>query len=83
MTRLANISWADTEVGRGPTGTAIRTGCVQMSQTFLVDPALVPWGEAATQCGYLTGITATLLVLIFDLTVLPAIVRRMFRGKMR
>ena len=32
---------------------------------------------------YPAGIVATLLVLLVDLTVLPAIVRWMFRGKMR
>jgi len=28
--KTANITWADTERGRGPTGTAIRTGKPQM-----------------------------------------------------
>lgn len=48
----AKISWADCERGRGPTGTAIRTGTVQVNQDFLTNPALAPWREAALKRGY-------------------------------
>lgn len=43
----------------------------------------VCFGTLLLMAAYPAGIIATLLVLIFDLSVLPAIVRWMFRGKMR
>jgi PAS domain S-box-containing protein len=39
----ANITWADTERGLGPTGTAVRTGQAQISQNIEANPALGPW----------------------------------------
>jgi diguanylate cyclase (GGDEF)-like protein/PAS domain S-box-containing protein len=46
------VSWADVEIGRGPTGTAIRTGEVQISQDLLSDPRVTPWRQALTARGY-------------------------------
>jgi PAS domain S-box-containing protein len=51
-----NISWADNERGRGPTGTAIRTGKVTMCKNMLTDPAFKPWREAAIQNGYASSL---------------------------
>jgi PAS domain S-box-containing protein len=48
----ANISWADTERGRGPVGTAIRTGEVVVARNLLTDPSFAPWREAAVERGY-------------------------------
>ena len=56
----AQISWADTALGRGPTGTAIRTGTVQINRNFLTDPALAPWREAALKRGYRSSIALPL-----------------------
>lgn len=56
----ANISWADNERGRGPSGTAIRTGTVQVNQNFLVNPTLTPWREAAQLRGYQSSIALPL-----------------------
>jgi len=44
---VANITWADTERGRGPTGTAIRTGASSSFQDFTTDSQIVPWRENA------------------------------------
>ncbi len=52
----SKFSWADTELGRGPTGTAIRTGSVQVNRNFLTNPALAPWREAALRRGYQSSI---------------------------
>jgi PAS domain S-box-containing protein len=41
--QTANITWADTERGRGPTGTAIRTGEAQINQDVVTNPAMAPW----------------------------------------
>ncbi len=43
----ANITWADTERGSGPTGTAIRSGKICCIQDFATDPRLAPWRESA------------------------------------
>jgi putative methionine-R-sulfoxide reductase with GAF domain len=66
----ANISWADSQRGHGPSGMAIRTGNVQINQNFLSNPALTLWREVALPRGYHSSIalplksaTATLGVL--------------------
>src|SRR5579859_2263199 len=56
----ANISWSDTERGRGPTGTAIRTGQTIYIQDFESDPRTRPWLEAARQRGYRSSIALPL-----------------------
>ena len=48
----ANISWADTERGRGPAGTAIRSGMSVSIRDFSTDPQAAPWRNAALQRGY-------------------------------
>ena len=59
---LANlgITWADTERGRGPTGTAIRTGKTCCIQDFATDPRLAPWRESALQRGFRSAIALPL-----------------------
>jgi signal transduction histidine kinase len=56
-----NISWADNERGRGPTGTAIRTGKVTMCKNMLTDPAFKPWRKAAIQNGYASSLVFPLI----------------------
>ena len=50
-------SWADNDIGHGPTGSAIRTGVVQVNQNFRSNPALMPWREAALKRGYQSSIS--------------------------
>jgi PAS domain S-box-containing protein len=50
------LTWVDTERGRGPTGTAIRTGKVAVCRNILTDPAFTPWREQAIQRGYASSI---------------------------
>jgi len=57
----ANITWADTERGRGPTGTAIRTGQPAISRNISTDPDYAPWREQALQSGYVSTIALPLL----------------------
>ena len=45
------ITWADTERGRGPTGTAIRTGKPCLCRNMLTDPSFTPWREQAHPAG--------------------------------
>ena len=56
----ANISWADVERGRGPTGTTIRTGKVSLCRDTMTDPDFAPWREAAIKRGYRSSIVLPL-----------------------
>jgi PAS domain S-box-containing protein len=46
------ITWADTERGRGPTGTAFRTRRPCLAKNILTDPAFAPWRTEASKRGY-------------------------------
>jgi PAS domain S-box-containing protein len=59
--KTANITWADDERGRGPTGTAIRTRQPCVAQHIAEDPTLVPWRAAALQRGYAASIALPLI----------------------
>jgi len=56
-----NITWADTESGRGPTGTAIRSGEYCAARDILTDPHFAIWREAAIQRGYASSIALPLI----------------------
>jgi signal transduction histidine kinase len=56
----ANITWADTESGRGPTGTAIWSGESTCIQDFATDPQASPWRDIALQRGYRSNIALPL-----------------------
>jgi diguanylate cyclase (GGDEF)-like protein len=58
----ANITWADTERGRGPTGTAIRTGKPSVVRNMLTDPNVAPWREDALKRGYASAASLPLRV---------------------
>ncbi|MBN1993788.1 MAG: GAF domain-containing protein [Anaerolineae bacterium] len=51
-----NITWADTERGRGPTGTVIRTGRPCVVRNILTDPDFAPWRAEASKRGYVSVI---------------------------
>lgn len=55
------ISWADNELGRGPTGTCIRTGQVRIGRNFLTDPELAPWRAEALKRGFQSSIALPLM----------------------
>jgi PAS domain S-box-containing protein/diguanylate cyclase (GGDEF)-like protein len=55
------ISWADTERGRGPTGTAARTGTVQVSRDLGSDPRVLAWRAEALKRGYASSIALPLV----------------------
>lgn len=57
----ANIRWSDeTELGKGPTGTAIRTGNISKCRNMLTDPKFKPWREEAIKRGYASSIVIPL-----------------------
>ena len=47
------ITWADSERGRGPTGTAIRTGQPSMCRNMLTDPAFCPGAKRPSSAAML------------------------------
>ena len=56
-----NISWADTEKGRGPTGTAIRTKKPSIARNIMTDPHFAPWREEAGKRGYASSLALPLI----------------------
>jgi PAS domain S-box-containing protein len=55
-----DITWADAERGRGPTGTAVRTGRPVLCRNMLTDPAVRPWRDQALARGYASSIALPL-----------------------
>ncbi len=56
-----NITWADTERGRGPTGTAIRSAKPAICKNMLTDPHFAPWCNEAIKRGYASSIVLPLI----------------------
>ena len=50
--KAVNVTWADTDRGRGPTGTCIRTGQTQIVKNTATDPTFAPWRAEALKRGY-------------------------------
>jgi hypothetical protein len=65
-----NITWADTERGRGPTGTCIRTRQAVIARNIATDLSMTPWREAAVQHGYASSAA---LPLVHESEVLGAL----------
>jgi PAS domain S-box-containing protein/putative nucleotidyltransferase with HDIG domain len=57
-----NLTWEDNEDRREPTGTAVRTGKIVVSQDILNDPLWAPWREQAIKRGYAAAATFPLKI---------------------
>jgi PAS domain S-box-containing protein len=57
-----NLTWADTERGRGPTGTSIRTRQTVLVRNIAIDPVMALWRDEALKRGYGSNIVIPLLV---------------------
>ena len=57
-----NISWADNERGRGPTGTAIRTKKPCICADMLTDQNFLPWRKEAIKRGYASSVVLPLVI---------------------
>lgn len=55
------ITWDDTDTGRGPTGTAIRTGKPVLMQDIANDPSYRPWRQEAQKRGYSSSVAVPLM----------------------
>ena len=57
-----NVTWADTERGRGPTGTCIRTRETVVTKHIATDPKMIPWRAEALKRGYASSVSIPLIV---------------------
>jgi PAS domain S-box-containing protein len=57
-----HLTWADAERGRGPTGTAIRTGELSIARNIETDPRFAHWRAEATRRGYHSSIALPLII---------------------
>ncbi len=55
------VTWANSERGRGPTGTAIRSGKTSRCLNILTDPKFAPWRAEARKRGYASSIVLPLM----------------------
>ncbi len=60
--QTVKISWADNELGQGPTGRAIRERHYVVSQNIVRDPGFRPWREQALKQGYAASVAFPLVV---------------------
>lgn len=58
--QAVRVTWADEPLGRGPTGTAVRTGKTAIGRDFLSDPQLAPWKQAALDRGFCSSVALPL-----------------------
>ncbi len=57
----ANITWDESERGRGPTGEAIRTGTSRVNQNTLTNPRMQPWWQDALKRGFASSAAIPLI----------------------
>lgn len=57
----AQITWAENELGMGPSGCAVRSGVTQVCQDIASDPSCLPWRAAALQRGHKASISLPLI----------------------
>ncbi|MDR3569924.1 MAG: PAS domain S-box protein [Syntrophobacteraceae bacterium] len=55
------VTWSDSEFGRGPAGTAIRTGRPCVCANTFTDPRLKPWRPQLTARGYASSVALPLM----------------------
>jgi diguanylate cyclase (GGDEF)-like protein/PAS domain S-box-containing protein len=55
------VSWAESELGRGAIGTAIRSGKTTFTQDYRLDPNIKPWLAAAEKYGFRSGVAIPLI----------------------
>ena len=59
--QAVKITWSDHETGRGPTGTAIRTGITKTNRNSWANPRIhLPWRSEALKRGYASSIALPL-----------------------
>ncbi|MGE0358737.1 MAG: EAL domain-containing protein [Burkholderiales bacterium] len=56
------LTWADTELGQGPAGTAARTGRTDVVHDIAAEPRFAPWRELARSRGFSSVASLPLIV---------------------
>ncbi len=56
------ITWENRDRGKGPTGTAIRTGKPVLCRNIATDPKFAPWRDEALKRGYTASIALPLIL---------------------
>ena len=56
-----SVTWGDDALGRGPTGTAIRTGRVRLARDLVVEPSFEPWRATAARHHLASSLSLPLL----------------------
>ena len=56
------ISWSDAESGRGPVGTALKTGATVVNHDYQTNTSMALWREAARQRGYRSSTSLPLII---------------------
>jgi len=59
--QAVKITWSDDETGRGPTGTAIRTGIIKINRRSRSNSEYGPWRSEALKRGYASSIALPLI----------------------
>lgn len=59
--KSVKITWDDSDTGRGPTGTAIKTRKSFIMRDIAGDPRYRPWREEAMKRGYASSVTVPLV----------------------
>ena len=60
---VIRVSWDGAlDIGRGPTGTALRSGATQVNQDCMSNPAIAPWRAAMIERGYQSSIGLPLTI---------------------
>ncbi len=59
--RKVNVTWAESERGLGPTGTAVRTGTTSICRDVHTDPYFAPWRKDASDRGYASVVALPLI----------------------
>ena len=54
------IKWDESELGRGPTGTAIRTGAPVINHNYEADPRVEPWRAETASLGFKASLSIPL-----------------------
>ncbi len=60
--KTLRLTWADSERGRGPTGTCIRTRQTVVAKQIATDPGMALWRTEALKRGYASSIAIPLLI---------------------
>lgn len=55
------VTWGDEPSGKGPGGTAVRTGKTQVVDNALTNPAFSPWLERASKAGFHSSVAIPLV----------------------